>query len=104
LARVAVTSGAQPAEEARQITEPAAGSAAAWAEEASWQEVAKEEAAQEETAKEEAAKAASLAAAAADAPAVVTSALPDLSFPFTASEDLIELRAALREVYTSCHS
>ena len=100
-----MTSGAQPAEEARQITEPAAGSAAAWAEEASWQEVAKEEAAnKEETAKEEAAKAASLAAAAADAPAVVTSALPDLSFPFTASEDLIELRAALREVYTSCHS
>ena len=98
-----MTSGAQPAEEARQITEPAAGSAAAWAEEAR-QEAAKEEAAKEETAKEEAAKAASLAAAAADAPAVVTSALPDLSFPFTASEDLIELRAALREVYTSCHS
>ena len=60
------------------MTEPAAGSAAAWAEEAR-QEAAKEEA--------------------ADAPAVVTSALPDLSFPFTASEDLIELRAALREVY-----
>ena len=87
MARAAVTSGAQPAEEARQMTEPAAGSAAAWAEEA-----------RQEAAKEEAAKAASLTAAAADAPAVVTSALPDLSFPFTASEDLIELRAALREV------
>ena len=98
MARVAVTSGAQPAEEARQMTEPAAGSAAAWAEEA------RHEAAKEEAAKEEATKAASLAAAAADAPAVVTSALPDLSFPFTASEDLIELRAALREVYTSCLS
>ena len=75
------------------MTEPAAGSAAAWAEEA-----------RQEAAKEEAAKAASLAAAAADAPAVVTSALPDLSFPFTASEDLIELRAALREVHTSCQT
>ena len=60
---------------------PAAGSAAAWAEEA----------------REEAAREASLAAAATDA-AAATSALPDLAFPFTAAADLIELRVALREL------
>ena len=72
---------ALPAEETREMAAPAAGSAAAWAEEA----------------REEAAREASLAAAATDA-AAATSALPDLAFPFTAAADLIELRVALREL------